>query len=402
MQTARLGLAIGLTVLAACGSGSGGDSGAASSSSGPSASTVSAPVTVNLYPVDQEPNNPARLFIFVTAVGSQAVRLPLAFDTGSAGISLNALAIFSGSIVTANGFVFAPGETAASQNGITVTNQQGTRSYGGPNGHTQIGNIGYATVTFGDSLSSLTTQVMPVFLYYAIRSNVTGQLVPMPTQEGWFGVNDAPNLITTGTGTTPYPACSRVSTGDCWVGSVLKYLGYTDVSAGFALSPLQVQVCDITSDGSCTPTAALTVGLDNALESTFSIAKLPCPPPTYGGPSDINGYPVCQEYVPGTTIAATGAASGSFTAGVIFDTGTPEFVFNVPGGTSFPAALAPGSSFQVTTPNGFVYSAKAGTGVFTVNVAQVTATTAGSVVGLGYFATNSLLVDFTNGMQGWK
>jgi hypothetical protein len=146
----------------------------------------------------------------------------------------------------------------------------------------------------------------------------------------------------------------------------------------------------------------LTVGLDNALESTFSIANLPCPPPTYSGPSDINGYTVCQEYIPGTTIAATGAASGSFTAGVIFDTGTPDFVFNVPSGASFPAAIASGSSFRVTTPNGFVYSAKAGIGVFTVNVAQVTATTAGSVVGLGYFATNSLLVDFTNGMQGWK
>jgi hypothetical protein len=61
-----------------------------------------------------------------------------------------------------------------------------------------------------------------------------------------------------------------------------------------------------------------------------------------------------------------------------------------------------GQGAAVTTPNGFVYSAKAGTGVLTVNVAQATATTAGSVVGLGYFSTNSLLVDFTNGMQGWK
>lgn len=394
-------LGIALAVLAGCGGGSGSGS-ATIIPDGPPPSTVSAPVVLNLYPVDQEPNNPARLFIFVTAVGSQAVQMPLAFDTGSSGIALNALAIFPSALVNASGFVFSPGETVATYENVTVTNQQGTRSYGGTNGHTLIGNIGYATVTFGDSLGSLTTQVMPVFLYFAIKSNVNGVLVPMPTQDGWFGVNDAPNLITTGTGTAPYPACSRMSTGDCYVASVLKYLNYTNVRAGFTLSPLQVQGCDITSQGSCTPTAALTVGLDDALESTFSMANLPCPPPTYTGPSEINGYTVCQEYVPGTMISTTGAASGSFTGGVIFDSGTPDFVFNVPSGASFPAAIPAGSSFQVTTPNGFMYSAEAGTDLFAVNVTQASATTAGSVVGLGYFATNSLLMDFANGTQGWR
>jgi hypothetical protein len=114
-------------------------------------------------------------------------------------------------------------------------------------------------VTFGDSVGSLTTQVVPVLLYYAIRSNATQQLVPLPTQDGWFGVNDAPNLITTGTGTMPYPACDTTTTGDCWVASVLKYLNYAGVNAGFALSPLQVQTCDIASAGSCIPSPALTV-----------------------------------------------------------------------------------------------------------------------------------------------
>jgi hypothetical protein len=83
------------------------------------------------------------------------------------------------------------------------------------------------------------------------------------------------------------------------------------------------------------------------------------------------------------------------------NTGTPDFVFNVSSGVNFPSVMPPGSS-QVTTPNGFVYSALAGGGVFAVNVAQATATTAASVIGLGYFATNSLLVNFTSGVQGWK
>jgi hypothetical protein len=257
-------------------------------------------------------------------------------------------------------------------------------------------------VTFGDSVGSLTTQVVPVLLYYAIRSNATQQLVPLPTQDGWFGVNDAPNLITTGTGTMPYPACDTTTTGDCWVASVLKYLNYAGVNAGFALSPLQVQTCDIASAGSCIPSPALTVGLDNSLEAAFSIDNLQCPPPTYTGPPDINGYAVCQEYVSDTTIAALGTPSGSFTAAGIFDTGTPDFAFNVPSGANFPGAIQEGSSFRVTTPNGFVYSAEAGTDLFAVNVIQGSATTSGSVIGLGYFQTNSLLVDFTNRVQGWK
>jgi hypothetical protein len=144
------------------------------------------------------------------------------------------------------------------------------------------------------------------------------------------------------------------------------------------------------------------VGLTKALESGFSIASLPCPPLGYTGPSDINGYPVCQEYVPDTTIMADGSPGGSYTSSVIFDTGTAYFIFNVPTGSSFPSSIAAGTAFQVATPSGFVYSAPVGTDLFAVNIGQGNATTAGSVVGLGYFKTNSLIIDFANELQGWK
>ena len=50
--------------------------------------------------------------------------------------------------------------------GIMVTNQPGTRSYGGSTRRTEVGNIGYATVTFGDANTALTTKVMPVHATY--------------------------------------------------------------------------------------------------------------------------------------------------------------------------------------------------------------------------------------------
>jgi hypothetical protein len=251
-----------------------------------------------------------------------------------------------------------------------------------------------------DAQGLLTTQVMPVFLYYAIQSNASPpQPVSPETQDGWFGVNDAPNLIKINSDTSNAPECTQSATGSCWVGSVLKYLQYAaGVDAGFTVSPLSVQTCDITS-GNCMPTGAMTVGLNSSSASGFTLTSLPCPPPGYTGPPQINSYPVCQEYVSNTTITVNGSSSETFTTAVIFDTGTPYFVLNVPTGTALPTSVA---SFQTAVPGGFVYSTEAGTDLFAAHVQQAATTTQGSVIGLGYFQTNSLLTDFTTGMQGWK
>ena len=84
--------------------------------------------------------------MMVTAVGSQAVNMPLAFDTGSAGVTLYAEDIFPSTLVSSAGFVIPEGQSSITYNGITVTNQQGVRKYGNAtNGRSQTGNIGYAT-----------------------------------------------------------------------------------------------------------------------------------------------------------------------------------------------------------------------------------------------------------------
>lgn len=107
---------------------------------------IEQPVVMNLYP-NQTGTTVPRLVVMATSVGTTPVSMPLIFDTGSAGVTLYAPSIFPSSMVTTAGFVFPSGQTSMSYNGITVTNQQGTRTYGSTNPRAQNGNIGYAQLT---------------------------------------------------------------------------------------------------------------------------------------------------------------------------------------------------------------------------------------------------------------
>jgi hypothetical protein len=399
----RLTAGLVLTQLYACG---GANSSAPAPIPMPASGTIQQPTAANLFPSTSSANG-SRLFIMVTAVGTVAVSMPLAFDTGSAGITLYAPDIFPASMVSTGGFTFAPGQTSISFNGITVTNQIGTRKFGSATtGRTQTGNIGYARVTFGDSGGELVTDVMPVFLYFLITDNSTGQSVPPPPQRGWFGVNDAPNLISI-TGSvepvTGYPACAAETSGSCYVVSVFKYLSYAaGVNAGFMMSPSPLQSCDITLAGSCAPSRTLTVGLNSSVEAGFSTVKLNCPPSNYSGPDNIDGYAVCQMGIPSTTVTVSGAASGVLAGTVLFDSGTPSMVLNVPAGAAFPASVPSGSSVMVATPSGFTFSYTSGSGSEVTNTIVQPGSIAESIVGIGYFTSNSFFIDFTAGTVGWK
>jgi hypothetical protein len=200
-----------------------------------------------------------------------------------------------------------------------------------------------------------------------------------------------------------YPACSAETSGSCYVVSILKYLNYAaGVNAGFMVSPSPLQSCDITMMGSCSPSRTLTIGLNDSVKTGFSTARMNCPPINYSGPDAMNGYAVCQAGIPNTTVTISGLESGVLAGTVLFDSGTPSMVFNVPMGAIFPASVSAGSSVLVGTPSGFTYSYAAGAG------SEATATTvqpnsaAQSIVGVGYFTTNSFFVDFTAGTEGWK
>ncbi len=392
--------ALPATMLGGCG-GSPGSAPAVT----PSGGTIGNPVLIDLYP-SQLPTSVPRLVVMVTAVGSAPVSMPLIFDTGSAGVTLYAPSIFPAAMVTSAGFVFPSGQTSITYNGITVTNQQGTRTYGSTDLRAQNGNIGYAPLTFGDAQGQLRTEVMPVFLYYSITDLVTGQALQAPAfQQGIFGVAGTAGTIALPGSVEPpggYPACATDTNSTCYVVSALKYLRYGEsVSPGFLLSPAPIQSCDITTAGSCAPAPILTVGLTAALESGFSTVALPCPPNGYVGPASIAGYPVCQKVIDNTTVMVSGNTAGTIIGGAVFDTGTADMQIAAPAGSSFPPTVAAGSELSVTTSSGFIYS-------YVTTISDPLATIVNSdfsgstVIGIGYFTTNSFFIDFSKGTEGWK
>jgi hypothetical protein len=387
--SARLGLALAYPLLAACGGSSGSS---APTPPDPPITTIKEPLTLDLYP-NGSSENPARLTVMVTAVGSVPVAMPLGFDTGSAGITLYAPSVFPVSMLGAGGFIFPSGETQMSYAGIIVTNQQGTRTYGSVlNSRSENGNLGFATVTFGDADGEVTTQTMPIFLYYSITDNQTGNLVPGPTQQGWFGVASTAGTIVVPDSTEPeagFPACSPASVGTCYVVSVLKYIDYAaGVHAGFSLVPTAIQNCDIATPGSCMPAPILTVGLNSSLEAGYTTQPLICPPNGYIGPADIAGYPVCQKTILNTTISALGETVTGYS---IFDTGTAEMQISTPAGSHFPLNIPAGTTVTFAQSAGFAYSYTSGTGYFETVVEPDTSTV--NVIGIGFFTT---------GTEGWK
>ena len=378
--------------------GCGGSDGSAATTS---PSTVASPAVINLYPVAGSSGTGAVLYVLVKAVGDHSGTFPMLFDTGSAGITINALSIFPSSMVTSSGFVFSPGETSITYQGITVTDQQGTHGYGGGStATTYTGNIGYATVTFGDGQGALTTQVMPMFLYYEVTATASGEVVSEAPQQGIFGVRSVESNPIAIEGTTKpaggYPACAQGTTGTCWLDSVFKHLTFADgIDAGFLLTPATLQTCDIAMSSSCTGAGILTVGLTAPLEDGFSQQSMTCPPAGFDGPATIGSYPVCQAAIAGTTI--TSSSGSSLTRAVVWDTGTSGVAVTVPEGATFTSTA--GQPIDFTLPNGFVYTlAPGGPGsVYLLNDSN-----ADSIVGIPYFTTNSFFTDFTLSTEGWK
>jgi hypothetical protein len=395
------GLLAALTTLwiAACGGSGSDDSGPPPPLNGP----ITQPTVLNLYP-NQYTGRDALFTVLVTSVGTVSVSMPLGFDTGSAGVTLYAESIFPASMVTASGFIFPAGQTSMTFNGVTVTNIEATRSYGTVNKTVEHGNLGFAELTFGDAHASVTTTLMPVFLFYAV-DDVTGQGFAPPSWQGWFGVSSTADTIEVAGAVEPaagFDACTPQATTSCYVVSAIKYLQYgSQTNAGFMLSPAPIQTCDITTSGSCTPAPMLTVGLDASLESAFSTTAMKCPPNGYVGPATIAGYLVCQKNIPDITIAAAGASAGTYTGDAFFDTGTAYQYLSTPTGSSFPDVIQPGSTVTVTTPSGFNYtytSADTGTATTVVDAGA----NGNSIVGVQYFTTNSFLIDFTSSIEGWK
>src|ERR1700743_860011 len=140
-------------------------------------------VTLGLYQYGADSGR--RVFIPITKVGTQTVNYLSVFDTGSAGMTIDAHDIIPASMITNSGFNFT-GESVI-VNGITITSQQSVISFGNNTGLTkEYGNLAYASITIGDQNGNTSAKRVPIFLYYKVVNS--GKAVTLTHTLDIFGV----------------------------------------------------------------------------------------------------------------------------------------------------------------------------------------------------------------------
>ena len=387
----------------------------------PSPSMLQEPTVINLYPA-ASPSDGPRLFVFVTAVGSVSfdAPLPLAFDTGSSGMTLFAPNAFpsmakacSVDVPTGCGFTFPAGQHSITFDNVIVTDVQATRCYGGATGRAQTGNIGFASVTFGDAAGVLTTSIMPILFYYKITTNSinpnqcddTGAIENAPPQQGWFGVNtQADGVVVRGIlATSQSPLCTDGASSTCLVAGVFNYLQYANgLDAGFFLSHQALQPCSIDS-GTCQPEPMLTIGLTSAQTAGLTSNPLVCPSATL-----LVGFPNCSANIANAVIAVSAADGSNATYSntpTLFDSGTPDMILAPPNDVTLPTTtgtnvLADNEKVLITLPNSYEFSYSATPTGVDETVVIVTGT-GKNVVGIDFFQNHDFYIDFTTSTEGW-
>jgi len=110
---------------------------------------------------------------------------------------------------------------------------------------------------------------------------------------------------------------------------------------------------------------------------------------------------VCQKIIDDTTVMVSGEAVGTVIGAAVFDTGTANMQIATPTGNSFPSTVPAGSSVLVSTSSGFTYSyvSTSADPLATIVNADFSGST---VIGIGYFTTNSFFIDLSSGSEGWK
>lgn len=225
---------------------------AASSASAEQAPDLLAPLIKLEYPGN--PPNIRMLYVRLLALGDHKVDVPLLFDTGSVGITVQCDAVLPARYCSTDGIrINAPLEL----DGLTVTTKKAVAQYGT---YDEYGNVAYAKIGFGapEHLISTSEQI-PLLIRYKQVRRATGEIVGGPLwPKGMFGVSPIGTMA----------------------GGLLRSpMGLIDVPAGqhkgYRLSPVGTAWRTCTNEaGDCPEVAALHVGINQAAKKDFTLAKL--------------------------------------------------------------------------------------------------------------------------------
>lgn len=330
------------------------------------------PVTFGL--VEYGTGGDSRIFMPVTKVGTQTVNYPLVFDTGSTGLTLDATGIIPATMITSAG-IQVTGDSVV-VNGITITNQTTTMSYGDANAPTvEYGNLAYADFTVGDSNGNISIKRVPFFLYYKI---LDGNKNPYPPHSAdIFGVG---------------PGFSF--TNSAIVSPLSIYDPGTGLTKGFKLAMLNN--ADFTNTSQYVA-GLFTVGLTDADRFSSGFVMHPL------------GYSSDGGYSP--NIPATITYGGNSTAAeILFDTGTPSITIiedekanSVKKTLNSLGDLSDGSVVTITTNKGFKFNY---TVTSTNNLTTVENPNKSgdfrSILSIYFFTQNEFLTDYDHNVIGLK
>ena len=316
-----------------------------------------------------------RIFIPLTKIGTQTVNYDEVFDTGSAGLTLDASGIIPDSLITNTGFKFTGDSIVV--NGVTITSTKSVMEYGDATEGTNVyGNVAYTSVTIGNQTGSgVTIKRVPFFLYYKVL-DITGKdsvKETTPHSADIFGVS---------------PEYSYAST---LIQSPLSYYTPgTGLTNGFKLTKLTQ--ADFTNAGVYVQNI-LTLGLTSAdLNSSGFIMH-----------NYTSSYTAQDGYspdIPGTITYSGNTISANF----LFDTGTPQIsIIEDPKATQSIGILPANSVITLKTQDGFTYTY---TTAKSTNVTEVqnpnNTKDYRTIFSLEFFTKNEFLTDYTGHQIGLK
>jgi hypothetical protein len=309
------------------------------------------------------PPNIRMLYVRLLALGDHKVDVPLLFDTGSVGITVECAAVLPVRYCSTEGIKI---DKPLELDGLTVTTQQTVAQYGT---YDEYGNVAYAKVGFGSREHMISTsERIPILIRYKQVRRATGEIVGGPLwSKGMFGVSPV---------------------GFMAGGLLRSPMGMIDVPPGqhkgYRLSPVGAawKICT-NEEGNCPQVAALYVGIDQAAKKDFTLAKLQKLPSEHYFPFVHSCVAWQQEKVCRPTIYDTGNST-------IMIAGQP------PKGTT--ALLPIGTEVMATVPDGAPWR-------FTVRYqpeVEFVPHMDINLIGIRYFETNSLLVDLDTQEIGFR
>lgn len=313
------------------------------------------------------------LDIIVSKIGTSEKPYNLFFDTGSAGMVIDAEGLVPASLMCATGFMFSGDSTTI--NGITITKQTAILKFGVDNStfDTVYGNLAYADVIVGKAGECITVKHLPFFLYY---KGINGQNVKYePHHFDVFGVSSQHGITFNNNAfiTSPF-SCYDPGSG---------------LTRGFKMAALGTT--NFSALGNYVP-HVVTIGLSSAdLSSSSGFVLHP-----------INNDPT-SGYVP-TIQALISYNNKTVFSEVVFDTGTqpynyiedntaPKTQTLLPANTVITVSTLPGFNYKFTTsPTDYL--------TYVENPSQSGLNI--SVVSLEFFLKNEYLLDYTNHQLGLK